>query len=195
MKNKTIVFSKPVAEMSKVEKDKLFTTIYNRYQKPVLHYIIEKIKNLDVAEEVCSKTFAKVYNNLDKFNDSKAVLSTWIYKVALNTLIDEIRSNSVDNKVLKVSDFVDQEGNETFQLIADDDSQQTMEADELKATIIASFRKLKPNYRRIAVLYFMNQKDYNEVAEICNVPLGTVKGMISRCREMLQAELKGVVAF
>ena len=58
--------------------------------------------------------------------------------------------------------------------------------------IVKAFENLKPNYRKIAELYFIEDKQYNEIADICNIPLGTVKGMISRCREMLQSELKDV---
>jgi len=49
---------------------------------------------------------------------------------------------------------------------------------------------LKPKYQRIAELYFLQDKPYNEVAELLEIPLGTVKGMINRVRTMLQAELK-----
>ena len=56
----------------------------------------------------------------------------------------------------------------------------------------SSFRSLKPKYRRVAVLYFMNQKQYKEIAEILDIPMGTVFGMISRCRAMLQESLVAI---
>ena len=67
-----------------------------------------------------------------------------------------------------------------------------MESNELNIGINNAFANLKPKYKRIAELYFLEDKQYNEIAEICNVPMGTVKGMISRCREMLQSELNNV---
>ena len=63
---------------------------------------------------------------------------------------------------------------------------------ELHGKIAKAFRTLKPKYRKIAILYFLRDLPYVEIAEIVNVPMGTVKGMISRARQKLQAELGNV---
>jgi len=87
------------------------------------------------------------------------------------------------------SDFSNDNGIDEFQFVADAEADSEMDREELSAKIMKSFRGLKPKYRKIAVLFFMNQKSYKEIAEILDVPMGTVFGMISRCRKMLQTSL------
>ncbi len=60
---------------------------------------------------------------------------------------------------------------------------------ELKKRINRAFNTLKPNYKRIAELFFLDGKKYHEIAEICQIPMGSVKGMINRARTLLQMEL------
>jgi RNA polymerase sigma-70 factor, ECF subfamily len=168
-----------------------YNEIYTKFNKPILNYIYNKVKNVEDAQDICQEVFIRLHKHLENYDVYKAKISTWLYTIANNLIIDHYRTDKSGNYT-NVSSFVDAEtGKETYQFVADDD-RETMETDELKTTIIASFRKLKPSYRRIAVLYFMNQMNYNEIAVICNVPMGTVKGMINRCRAMLQGELKDI---
>ncbi len=171
-----------------------FETVYNEYNKRILYYINGKVKNSDVAQELCADVFIKVNDNLVYYMGEIAGLSTWIYSIAKNTVIDYYRVDK-SKYYTNVSDFADAEtGKETFQFVASESYEVDSILDNVDKSerIAKAFENLKPSYQKIALLYFVEDKQYNEIAEICNVPLGTVKGMISRCREMLQNQLSDI---
>ena len=69
------------------------TQIYQDYSSKVKGYILSKINNYSLAEDLCSDVFVKVYEKLDTFDEKKASISTWIFTITRNTLIDYYRKN------------------------------------------------------------------------------------------------------
>jgi RNA polymerase sigma-70 factor (ECF subfamily) len=167
-----------------------FDAVYKKYFKQIYFYILEKVSfKSDIAENLTQDTFVKVFKHLENYEVEKSALNTWIHRIALNTVIDNVRTSHAD-RFTNVDNFVDAEtGKETFQIV--DNAQVDMfENKQLSESINRAMSKLKPKYKAIAELYFVHEKNYNEIAEILSVPMGTVKGMINRSRAMLQAELK-----
>jgi RNA polymerase sigma-70 factor (ECF subfamily) len=167
-------------------------TIYHKYYKQVYYFILGKVNNqAHIAEELTNDVFMKAKEHLEKYDVYLAKLNTWLFTIAKNTVIDHFRTAHAD-KYISVDNFVDSEtGRETFQ-IADNNETDNVENDELSTAIQRAMYSLKPKYRRIAELFFMEQKKYDEIAEILDIPMGSVKGMINRVRAMLQESLQGV---
>lgn len=69
--------------------------IYEKYHQKVLNYIYMKTSNHVVAEDLCGDVFVKVYENLEKYDCEKAAVSTWVYTIAHNIVIDYYRTNKV----------------------------------------------------------------------------------------------------
>ena len=78
--------------MTKVNKEQVFVD----YNLKVRNYILGKVNNFHLAEDLCSEVFDKIYDKLDTFNSKKASLSTWVFTIARNTLIDYYRTNHVN---------------------------------------------------------------------------------------------------
>jgi RNA polymerase sigma-70 factor (ECF subfamily) len=170
-----------------------FKAMYNENYITLLNYINSKIHNLNCAEEIVNDVFVKIYKNIDSFNPALSSPKTWMYTITNNCIIDFYRQNKNTDLKVNVSNFVDDEDKEFFQFVDESKSSLTdfnVDNLELSESLLNAFRGLKANYRKIAVLFFLRQKQYDEIAVICNVPMGTVKGMIARSREMLQSELK-----
>jgi len=167
-----------------------FNRMYADNKESVFNYINWKINNIHNAEDLTIEVFRKAHKTYD-VNKVKGELSTWLRTICNTVIIDFFRTDHSD-KYQAVSDFVNAEGDETFQFASDSSADTNMLNDELRAKLAGAFRSLKPKYRKIAMLYFVKEKKYDEIAEMCNVPMGTVKGMINRSREMLQAQLQGV---
>lgn len=176
----------------KQKKDKKFTDYYNRYYSEILYHVTIKMNSDIEAIDIAGDVFLKVYKYLETFDGSKAQFNTWLYKVTNNQIIDFYRSkvNSCNSRKTNISDFVDSEGEETFQIIADNEANEDIESKELMNNIVKAFSTLKPKYQKVARLLFLEQKKYDEIAEICDIPMGNVKVMINRCRKMLQAQLQ-----
>lgn len=163
------------------------TAVYNLFYNQVKYFIHGKVKDEMTAEDLTADTFLKAQRFIDKY-DSKYQFTTWLYNIANNRVIDYWRTqNAKFGKNVNVDGYVDEEGHELFQFEADNNVQDSIESKESVNIILSGIQSLKPKYQRIAELYFIQEKEYNEIAEICEIPLGTVKGMVFRCREMLQS--------
>jgi RNA polymerase sigma-70 factor (ECF subfamily) len=175
----------------KANNEKNINSIYNHYYKEVYKFILFRINGKhEIAEELTQDVFIKANEHLANYNVKLAKMKTWLFTIANNKVIDYYRSNAKNTKV-NVSDFSDAEtGKEVFQFIGSESTETRVENTELRIKIVKAIESLKPDYRRMAELFFYDDKQYQEIADICKVPLGTVKGMINRCRVKLQEVLQ-----
>jgi len=171
--------------------------IYRQYYQEVFNYVKYVTRNHADAGIVASDVFAKIMNLYGKpqtrFDGEKAALGSWVHTVANSVVLDFFRTNHQD-RYSKVSDYVDREGNEFFQFCAPalQSPQKQMENDELSSRLKKAFSELKPKYRKIADMYFVGGDSYKQISDALDIPMGTVKGMISRARTKLQQELDGM---
>lgn len=182
---------KPIALTA--ENEERFNQIYAKHHSEIMNYIKFKVNCVEDAEEICIDTFEKVCRYMDSFDESKSKFTTWLRNVANTCISDHFRKdgNAYRYNEISASDFADAEtGKELFTFHSNEETESLAENNELHNQLVKAFRKLKPKYRKIATLYFLREKEYKEIAEICEIPMGSVKGMISRCRAMLQSELE-----
>jgi RNA polymerase sigma-70 factor, ECF subfamily len=170
--------------------------IYTENHQSVFNYVLSVVKNYHDAEEVTNDIFLKMFRLKSAVYSEKheTALTSWIRTITNHQILDFFRTNHQD-RYQAVSDFADgQNENLTyFSFVAPENSRadkKILDA-EFHSRIAKAFRTLKPKYRKIAILFFLRDLPYAEIAEIVNVPIGTVKGMINRSRAMLQHELKG----
>ena len=176
------------------------TKIFNTYHKLVFGQVMKMVKNYHDAEEVTSEVFRKIVrlNSKDstRFDGEKSAFGTWLRTIVVSVTLDFFKTNHQD-RFTAVSDFVNDEGSEAFQFEAPSTKtpEKLMIQSEMKERIVEAFAELKPKYREIATLYFMEEMSYEEIANEVDVPIGTVKGMLSRARKKLQTDLKGLYTF
>lgn len=170
------------------------TTIFNMYYKQIFNYILNNIHKREISEEITQDVFLKVYEHINNYDVDKASLKTWIFRIANNKVIDYWRSLENRTKDLKtnISDFQDENGKEFFQIADNSDIETYTNGIEINEAVSIALLNLKPEYKRIAELCFIEGKKYNEISEILNIPMGTVKGNINRVRAMLQEQLQTV---
>jgi len=174
--------------------------VYIDNRQMVFNHVMSIVKNHHDSEEVCNDVFLKMIrlnaNPKTAFDADKSALRTWIRTITNSVILDYFRTNHQD-KYKAVSNFVaddEKEQNKVyFQFVAPKSSgaDELVLTDELQAKIGKAFHDLKPKYRRVAVLYFIHGHEYGEIAEMLNIPMGTVKGMLFRSRAKLQDSLKG----
>lgn len=75
------------------------TKIYEDYSLKVRNFILSKVNDFNLAEDLTSDVFLKVYNNIDKYDPKKSSLSTWIFTIARNRLIDYYRTRKVESEL------------------------------------------------------------------------------------------------
>lgn len=167
--------------------------MYKKYYKGVYFFILSKVGGKsEIAEEITNDVFLKANEHLNNYDVHKAKINTWLFFIANNMVIDYYRKNK-NNCTVNVSQFADAEtGKETYQIADSSYQEEDVENKELSDAISCAMSKLKPKYRKVAEQYFIKGKKYEEIAEILDMPMGTVKAMIYRVREKLQGELKSV---
>lgn len=167
-----------------------FTLVYNQNFATILNYCTAKLKNTEIAEEVANDVFIKFQRHLTDglYNPDLCAIKTYLFTICNSAIIDQLRSQK--NNTINIESYVDNNGNEFFSISDDSlNASDRMIDNEFYNKIQKSFDMLKPNAKRVAELYFLEQKKYVEIAEICNISLNNVKVTILRAREVLQIEL------
>lgn len=168
-----------------------FNELYKEHKGLVMSQLRQKIKNEEICEELCNDVFLKVNEFLVIFDCERAKFSTWIYKFVENKIVDYFRSEGKKaQQTSKVSDLVNSEGQEAFSFLSDSDASTDIETSELSSKIVEAMSRLKPMYKRIAEMFYVEQLKYDEIAEELNIPMGTVKGTLLRAKVMLQNSLQ-----
>ena len=171
----------------------MFNNVYKMNYNMIFNFVNMKLHNINEAEETTNEVFIKASLNFNSFDASKSKFETWLYNIAKNEIIDLVRKNKLDLHI-NVGAMKNDEGLETFQFADNCKADDLIENKELKSKIDFAMSNLKPKHKRIAELYFLQDKPYNEIAELCEIPLNTVKGMINRVRAILQVNLKNCIA-
>lgn len=174
-------------------KDVNIDTIYKKYYQQVYFFILIRVGNKsEIAEELTNDVFLKARKHLENYDVQVAKLNTWLLHIAKNIVIDNHRVYGKDNHI-NMSEFNDVEtGREVFQVADNSTNVDSVENVEVGEAISKAMQNLKPKYQQIAKLRFIDEKNYKEICEILNIPLGNVKVMISRASKMLREELKDV---
>lgn len=172
-----------------------FNKVYSEYHRMVLSYMLQRINDQMIAEELTNDIFMKVHKHLDNYDSEKSKISTWIMNISKNTLIDYYRKK----KVMTVS--IDQSAHgDTKTFIKDTLPTETlnphkeMVSNEISESIYEAIDSLSDKHRPIAEMYFLEDLSYEEIRQRLNVPLNTVKGMLFRVRKVLVKKLATVRA-
>jgi RNA polymerase sigma-70 factor (ECF subfamily) len=167
-------------------------SLYKAHYQALYNFIFLKLHNVEVSEELTNDVFIKANSNMHLYNSEKSQITTWLHNIAKNLVIDYYRADQSD-KYINVSNFNDAEtGKEVYQFVDNQTTDSIMDNKELLQNVQKAMSKLKPKYQKVAELHFIADKPYNEIAELLELPLGSVKGMVNRIKSMLtsQSELK-----
>ena len=166
-----------------------FTRLRQKYHDAIYNLIYRMIREKDEVADLTQEAFIKAFASLSTFNDEYA-FSTWLYKIATNNCIDHIRRKklqtfSIDKPIeSKESDFSFELPDSTYE------PDQDMIARQRKKLLDDAINSLPPKYRQVIIMRHQEELEYQEIAKILKLPLGTVKAHIFRAREMLYKYLR-----
>lgn len=160
-----------------------FEELVRRYQRPITNYVYRMLNNYDASLDVTQEVFIKVYNSLARYS-SDYKFSTWLYRIAHNAAIDYMRRNSFNQTSLEAENA---DGTYQLQLESPNPTpEQERERSEWRTEIETVVKCLPSVYRELILLRHSQDLSYDEIAEITNLPLGTVKNRLFRAREMMR---------
>ena len=160
-----------------------FEELVTRYQRPIVSYVYRILNDYDSSLDVAQEVFIKVYNSLERYS-SDYKFSTWLYRIAHNAAIDHIRRRSGKEQSLEAES---QDGTYQMQIESPRPTpEQDRERSEWRTEIESVVKCLPSVYRELIVLRHAKDLSYGEIAEVTDLPLGTVKNRLFRAREMMR---------
>lgn len=170
-------------------KEKAFSKIVEKYERALYYHILKMVRNKEVVEDLVQEAFVKAFDNLNSYNTNYA-FSTWLYRIATNHTIDYLRKKKL--KTLSINEPVKTREGEMKMELPDEDFQTDRQVmhKQRKMIIEEAIENLPSKYRKVIQMRHMEEKSYQEIADILDLPLGTVKAHIFRARELLYKALK-----
>jgi len=168
-----------------------FEDIVSFYQTKVYHICLRMIGNAYEAEDLAQEAFIRAYTNIHTF-DEKRKFSTWLYRIATNLTIDRIRKKKPDYHL--DAEVRGTDGLDMYSQLAADQAlpEEEVESLELQSYIHKEILALPPKYRSVIVLRYLDELALQEIAEVLDIPVGTVKTRVHRGREALRKRLRHV---
>jgi RNA polymerase sigma-70 factor (ECF subfamily) len=168
-----------------------FGEIIEIYKDKVYQICYRMLGNRHEAEDMAQEAFIRAYVNIHRFN-IELKFSTWLYRIATNLCIDRIRKKKPDYYL--DAEVPGTEGLNMYSQISSDTRlpEDDVESLELQTLIQTEISKLPDKYRAVIVLKYIEELSLNEISEILELPLGTVKTRIHRGREALRKQLRYV---
>jgi len=173
---------------------KAFELLVIKYQRRIERLIGRMVRDVDLVEDIAQETFIRAYRALHQFRGD-AQFYTWLYRIAVNTakkaLVDMRRDPTITESALRRASDDDDEtyrpGNEPT---TDETPETVLAANEIAAAVNAAMDALPVELRQAVTLREIEGLSYEEIAEVMNCPIGTVRSRIFRAREAISAKVK-----
>ena len=178
--------------LARAGREVAYRELVRRYERPVFALVYRMVRDRELAEDLAQETFVKALNAIESYRP-EFKFSSWIFKIANNAAIDHLRRRELDTLSLDGSPHA--ETPEAMQATAlqigarQESPLDAVEAKELGGAIEAAIGGLRPEYRSCILLRHVEGRAYEEIAEILDLPLGTVKTYIHRARNELRLAL------
>lgn len=164
-----------------------YIELVNRYKDKLINFIFSYLGDLESSEDVVQDTMIKLYQKKHYYKEI-AKFSTWLYTIAKNLANTELRKRK-QRKTTLLSQF--NKNDKTYDLPSNDpEPGQQIQTDIVNKIIKNAVDQLSEKFKIVIVLRDIQGLSYEDISEIINVPIGTVKSRINRARIQLQVELK-----
>lgn len=166
-----------------------FKELHKKYFTRVNAIVRKMIFDPEEANDLTQEAFIKAFQSLQSFNFEFS-FATWLYKIASNNSIDYLRKKRI--KTFSMNKPVQQKDGEVQQDYPDNDpdAEKAIIKREVSAQIKLAIEELPEKYRLVIIMRHQQDKSYEEISELLNLPLGTIKARIFRGRELLNKSLR-----
>ena len=170
-----------------------FELLVLKYQRRIERLIGRMVRDVDLVEDIAQETFIRAYRALAQFR-GEAQFYTWLYRIAVNTakkaLGDLKRDPLVSEAAFRTGDDDDETSSVGNELTTSETPETVLAAKEIAATVNAAMEALPEELRQAVTLREIEGLSYEEIAEVMNCPIGTVRSRIFRAREAISAKVK-----
>lgn len=166
-----------------------FSELIASYEKKIYNIALRMIGNREDAYDIAQEVCIKIYKNINSFKENSS-FNTWVYRITSNVCIDEIRKrkDTIPFTIVKDSSTEFEMPIESPNNLPEDIIERKEKIEEIKKCIM----ELSPEYRIMIILRDVRGHSYEEISDILNLNLGTVKSRLSRARAILKDKLKNM---
>src|ERR687884_786219 len=167
-----------------------FQELVRRYRNPITNFIYRMLDDYERSVELAQETFIRVYTSASRYQANYS-FSTYIYRIASNLAISELRRRKRRKFVSLFSPFTNEDG-EAVEMDPPDETplqDETLIRDERRKAVARAISSLPEKYRAAIVLRDVEGLSYDRIAEVLNLSEGTVKSRINRARNLLKEKL------
>lgn len=170
-----------------------FEMLVVKYQRRIERLIARMVRDPDLVQDVAQETFIRAYRALPQFRGDSAFY-TWLYRIAVNTakkmLVELKRDPLVFESARAISDDGDETSRVENELTDGETPEALMASKEIASVVNAAIEALSEDLRQAITLREIEGLSYEEIAELMNCPIGTVRSRIFRAREAIAARLR-----
>jgi len=169
--------------------EQAYSELVDKYQRALYFHILKMIKDKEQVNDLVQEAFVKAFDNLNTYSTNYA-FSTWLYRIATNHTIDYLRKKKL--KTLSIDEPVKTRDGEMRMQLEDESAgtDRNIIRKQRQNIVQNAIDDLPPKYRKVIEMRHMEEKSYQEIADVLDLPLGTVKAHIFRARELLYKALK-----
>ena len=166
-----------------------FEELIVQHEKIVYNVALRMMNHSEDAKDISQDVFLKAYKSLENF-DERSAFSTWLYRITHNTCIDEMRKRKGKYSYSLEEELENEEGSMQRQIADEGDSpEESLLREEQKSEIVQALDTLSAEHKAAIILRDVKGLPYDEIAEILELSMGTVKSRISRARNQLKTEI------
>jgi RNA polymerase sigma-70 factor (ECF subfamily) len=174
--------------------DAAFTQLVTKYKDGLTNYLNVMVGDYDIAVDLSQETFLRVYKNIGKYSHIYQ-FSTWLYRIATNLAIDEMRYRKRRGQVFYRNVWANRQGNDgdgpEFEI---SDVRRGPRDEVLRKesgqVLGEAIRSLPEKYRTAFIMKEVQELPYETIAQVLNCSAGTIKSRLHRARELLQRKLE-----
>ena len=170
-----------------------FEMLVVKYQRRIERLIARMVRDTDLVQDIAQETFIRAYRALPQFRGESAFY-TWLYRIAVNSAKKALMDMKRDPLVTESSMRLDEDGEETSRAeneLTDGETPEALLASkEIAAAVNAAIEALSDDLRQAITLREIEGLSYEEIAEVMNCPIGTVRSRIFRARDAIAARLR-----
>ena len=183
----------PLIERIKKGDVRAFEMLVVKYQRRIERLIGRMVRDVDLVPDIAQETFVRAYRAIGQFRGDSAFY-TWLYRVAVNTtkkaLVDLKRDPIVTESALAGRDDDDETSRVENELSDGETPDAVLASKEIAAAVNSAIEGLSDDLRQAITLREIEGLSYEEIAELMNCPIGTVRSRIFRAREAIAARLR-----
>jgi RNA polymerase sigma-70 factor (ECF subfamily) len=167
-----------------------FAELVELYKDKIYHLAYRMLNNKHEAEDAVQETFMRVYTNLHRY-DEQQKFSTWIFRIGTNHCIDRLRKRKHSAYSLD-AEMPDGEGNDYYSMLPgnEDTPEQQIILSETQLLIRKAIDALPEKYKSVVILRYLQDMSLQEISDVLDMPVTTVKTRVHRGREYLRKRLE-----